>query len=617
MIFGSVCSGIEAASVAWEPLGWRPAFYAEIEKFPSAVLAHHYPETPNLGDIMQHERWSIERSIDILVGGTPCQDFSVAGLRAGLAGDRGELSLEFGRIAARLRPRWIIWENVPGVLSNNGGQDFATILGLFSGKIVSVPAGGWKNFGIVPGYPNAYGLAWRVLDTQFVRVDGFGRAIPQRRRRLFIVGYSGDWRRSTAVLFEPEGLRRDSPPSRQAGEGVAPTIAARTRGGGGLGTDFDCDGGLIPAVANPLTARMHKGINTTMDEGQTMVAFDSKGTEVQLSVDGSAPTLRAMGAANSGANGGGQLAVVIPKDASITTPNSGRAGIGVRRLTPRECERLQGFPEFLDRVRIEVWHSTDLRQKNAPAENINLRSPKSVLIAEGSASPQSVNHAEQISSTNRPGHVLPVVLNVLIDLERGEVQIHKAGRLIWSANTAAKPSASPLLMPLDDFVRLVALMMQIAVPQTINGREELHQNISSSSPALLGSACVGAYGQEIEELASDAGKFSAAVESCMKSITSPCGQNSQNCGSILRTLNSCVTAAISSFIPSEIRMANSYAVTVETVLGYTAIPWRGKAADACPDGPRYKALGNSMSVNVMRWIGKRIEAVDKILGNTP
>lgn len=214
MNYLSICSGIEAASVAWHPLGWKPVGFSEIEKFPCAVLAARYPDVPNFGDMTKHDDWKINDTVDIIVGGTPCQDFSIAGLRAGLDGDRGNLSLEFGRIAAKLRPRWLLWENVPVVLSSNAGQDFATILGLFSGQVVDVPDGGWSNFGIIPGYRNAYGLAYRVLDAQYCRVDGFGRAVPQRRRRLFIVGYIGDWRRAAAVLFEPEGLRRDSPPRR-------------------------------------------------------------------------------------------------------------------------------------------------------------------------------------------------------------------------------------------------------------------------------------------------------------------------------------------------------------------------------------------------------------------
>ena len=196
MRFLSVCSGIEAASVAWGPLGWRAWAFAEIEAFPSAVLAHHYPNTPNLGDMTAFKDWP-DATVDLLCGGTPCQSFSAAGLRAGLDDPRGQLMLTFGAIAARYRPRWLVWENVPGVLSSNGGRDFGSFLGLL-GHL-------------------GYGFAYRVLDAQY-----FGLA--QRRKRVFVVGHLGDWRRAAAVLFEPESLRRDSPPSRKARQSVTGTI---------------------------------------------------------------------------------------------------------------------------------------------------------------------------------------------------------------------------------------------------------------------------------------------------------------------------------------------------------------------------------------------------------
>lgn len=184
--FGSVCSGIEAASCAWHPLGWKTEFVSEIEPFPSAVLAHHYPTVPNLGDMTKFKEWP-DAAIDLLVGGTPCQSFSVAGLRKGLADPRGNLMLTYLAIAERYAPRWLVWENVPGVLSSNGGRDFGTFLG------------GLAELG--------YGFAYRVLDAQF-----FG--IPQRRRRVFVVGHLGDWRRAAAVLFERESLSGLPPKAR-------------------------------------------------------------------------------------------------------------------------------------------------------------------------------------------------------------------------------------------------------------------------------------------------------------------------------------------------------------------------------------------------------------------
>jgi len=187
----SVCSGIEAASCAWKGLGWNPVAFSEIEAFPCAVLKHHFPETPNWGDMTKWRDWPRE-TVDLLVGGTPCQSFSTAGLRKGLDDVRGQLAFGFSQIARYTRPRWVVWENVPGVLSSGGGRDF----GSFVQSLVEL----------------GYGCTWRVLDAQH-----FG--VPQRRRRVFLVGYLGDWRNSAAVLFESESLRRN--PKKGGGKGRA------------------------------------------------------------------------------------------------------------------------------------------------------------------------------------------------------------------------------------------------------------------------------------------------------------------------------------------------------------------------------------------------------------
>jgi DNA (cytosine-5)-methyltransferase 1 len=214
MNYVSVCSGIEAATVAWEPLGWRPLLFAEVAKFPSRVLAHHYPGVQNVGDFTQIR--STATPCDLLVGGTPCQAFSVAGLRGGLSDARGNLALEFSRLADRLRPRWVLWENVPGVLSSNGGRDFGSILGALAEL--------------------GYGWAYRILDAQFI-------GVPQRRRRVFVVGYLGDWRRAAAVLFERTSLRRDTPKSRKAGSEIAGDVE---RGAGsGFGRDLERHGAFV------------------------------------------------------------------------------------------------------------------------------------------------------------------------------------------------------------------------------------------------------------------------------------------------------------------------------------------------------------------------------------
>ena len=372
MRYGSVCSGIEAATVAWEPLGWRPSFFSEIDKFPRAVLAAHYPKVPLHGDFTTIRAGEYD-PIDVLVGGTPCQSFSVAGLRGGLADDRGNLALEYLRLAQRLRPKWLVWENVPGVLSSAGGRDFGSILG------------GLVELG--------YGFAYRVLDAQF-----FG--VPQRRRRVFVVGYLGDWRRAAAVLFERHSLSGHPAPRREAGQRAAPTISSRPTGGGGLGTDFDLDGGLIelPEVAWALLARDAKGSDSSTKEGHLIpVAF--KPAHYTRGKDG-APSF-VFPPLSADADKGDQEAVIayaIQERAVSENLENGPQGKGyqpdaaytlearnkvqaiaftqnqrneirelavagavaaepgmkqqtyvhtsaVRRLTPRECERLQGFPD--------------------------------------------------------------------------------------------------------------------------------------------------------------------------------------------------------------------------------------------------------------------------------
>ena len=318
--YGSVCSGIEAASVAWHPLGWRASFLSEIEAFPRAVLAHHYPETPLHGDFTTIRAGEYE-PIDLLVGGTPCQSFSVAGLRGGLDDDRGNLALEYLRLADRLRPRWLVWENVPGVLSSNGGRDFGAILG------------GMVELG--------YGVAYRVLDAQF-----FG--VAQRRRRVFVVGYAGDWRRATAVLFERHSLSGHPAPRREARKDLARSAML-----GALDGEFNPTGDL----SGPITT------GAAHTNRSSVVAFDT--TQVTSAANYSNPQpgdachplasgahAPAIAFALRGRDGGAMPEVEGDGDriGALRAASGGSsrdyvASSAVRRLTPRECERLQGFPD--------------------------------------------------------------------------------------------------------------------------------------------------------------------------------------------------------------------------------------------------------------------------------
>ena len=341
MIYGSVCSGIEAATVAWDPLWWEPAFFSEIEKFPSQLLARQYGSNmpsepictngvPNLGDMNNYEQWP-EYAIDLLVGGTPCQDFSIAGLRKGLAGERSSLVLTFAEIARKYRPRWIVWENVPGVLSSGGGQDFSRILGLFTGRRVEKPRNGWKNAGYTVGYKNAYSVAWRVLDAQYTRVDGFPRAVPQRRRRVFLVGYFGTNKYPAAVLFDLESLRGNSAPCRETRASIATGIAGST------GTSGEEQTAVTAPVASTLNANYgtkYGQDNQHVDAGCPLFVCE-RGTEADKAI--AFDCLSGGKTANSVGNIPGALHGV--GRAAIATKSQ------VRRLMPIECERLMGFPD--------------------------------------------------------------------------------------------------------------------------------------------------------------------------------------------------------------------------------------------------------------------------------
>jgi len=322
MRYGSLCSGIEAATQAWHPLGWEPAFFSEIEKFPSAVLAHHYPNVPNLGDMTKFKDWP-DHAIDLLVGGTPCQSFSVAGLRGGLADPRGNLMLTFGAVAKKYQPRWLVWENVPGVLSSNGGRDFGTFLGMLAEL--------------------GYGFAYRVLDAQHVRTRRHARAVPQRRRRVFVVGYLGDWRPAAAVLFDRESLSGNSAPRREAGEGVAGTIGARTCRS--VGTQDAANEHLIASTGDVAHCLNAGGMGRIDYESETMVAHTLRGEGHDAGEDGSGRGTPLVPVA-FGIDGASHT---IRSEASKADKPDSTTYVAiqwaVRRLMPVECERLQGFPD--------------------------------------------------------------------------------------------------------------------------------------------------------------------------------------------------------------------------------------------------------------------------------
>ncbi|MCT6899865.1 MAG: DNA cytosine methyltransferase [Bifidobacterium sp.] len=335
MRYVSVFSGIEAASVAWEPLGWEPVAFSEIEPFPSAVLAARYPRVPNLGDITKID-WSKHddcRTANLLVGGSPCQSFSIAGARTGLDGASG-LMWEYVRAVRELRPHWIVWENVPGALSSSHGEDFGCLLKALDEL--------------------GYGLAWRVLDAQY-----FG--VAQRRRRLFVVGSLGNTR-CCDVLFEPDCLRWDHPTGREKRQALARQAQRGVGGaddGGGCLTPWDTQSRRIyrPDGAWPtMDTRARSG-----GDGRAVAFLPNAGHKAGSIAVGEelSPTLKtdhnpavcvpATLQIRGGKAGGGKGALVQEDmSATLTAAQTQTLFPGdgtVRHLTPTECERLQGFPD--------------------------------------------------------------------------------------------------------------------------------------------------------------------------------------------------------------------------------------------------------------------------------
>ena len=475
MKYASVCSGVEAASLAWMPLGWEAVWFSEIEPFPCAVLKERFPDVQNLGDMTKIEGEKYRGTVDLLVGGTPCQGFSVAGKQGGLNDPRSALCLAYCRLLETMRPRWFVWENVPGVFSTNGGADFWAFLR----KIDEI----------------GYSCAWRVLDAQYVRVDGFPRAVPQRRRRVFVVGHLGaDWRYPASVLFEPGCLPGNTPPRRIKGAGVARSLTASTGGTSGKEQQHT----FISGDGRPLNAICRAGdmanSETGVEVGTTLLARQYKSPPfVCAGFSGGqgekaggigyreevSPTIRA---SESGSN---QVPDILCQYGDI-------AGALTARHDSSACA---------DRGMSIVYenHAQDSRVKPC-----------------GECSPQ-IN-----AKAGTGGGNLPILQEIHRERETHTLAFR------W----AASPSQG-LPIGIDYCHTMMA---------NKNGEPAVYTNSINTVRRLLPVEC-------------------------------------------------------------------------ERLMGFpdnwTRISWRGKPAEDCPDSPRYKACGNSMCVNIMRWIGMRIENVER------
>ena len=331
MTYLSVCSGIEAVSVAWKPLGFKPVGFAEIEKFPCELLKQKYPAVKNYGDITQYEKWNAGQ-FDILVGGTPCQSFSIAGKRGGTADERGALMYAYLGIVETYRPRWVIWENVPGVLSSNSGYDFASFLA------------GLEECG--------YGWAYRVLDAQY-----FG--VPQRRRRVFVIGHIDNRTDLAAeVLFEPQGVCGNIAAGSETQKETTGNVGESAKYTVYLAHPSASRYTEADNTIDTVTARYGTGGgNTPLVLKRCILASEKETTGTLLAQCG-----KHLWQNNQEAFSGdffvvnGRQNPVISKNRAVTLDTDGRTNTVcytekintqccIRCLTPLECERLQDFPD--------------------------------------------------------------------------------------------------------------------------------------------------------------------------------------------------------------------------------------------------------------------------------
>ncbi|MDV5862037.1 DNA cytosine methyltransferase [Pseudomonas mendocina] len=551
--YGSVCSGIEAATVAWHPLGWRAEWFAEIEPFPSAVLAYRWPEVSNLGDMTKLARQVLAGTItapEVLVGGTPCQAFSVAGMRAGLDDPRGQLTIKYVELAdavdhvrtARGEPECVIvWENVPGVLSDKGNA-FGCFLGALVGESDALqPSGGkWTDAGCVYGPKRT--AAWRVLDAQY-----FGLA--QRRRRVFVVASARDGFDPAAVLFESEGVRRDTAPRRGEGQDVA--------GRAPFGPALQCGCGYVYSCS--------LGAYGCPDcEGE-----EGPGAEVLAGVP-----------AFGGENQGGSLFQAGALNAhglrnDFATETFCVAPVGTLRATDGGSDVDHAMAGHLLGV------AGTLQANGKAAGSATQQDAESgLLVVHGTQDPD-------------------VLTEITHPLGRNSGQENAVFAI---QNATRGKDQNGLGIAADSPMYTLDQASQHAVFAIQDGA--MREN-PSSGPQGLGVQSDLAYTLEARAAMSKVQAVSVSLRGREGGATAELGDDLAGC---LRASSgggdkphALTQSAVRRLTPVECERLQGFPDD------HTLIPWRGKPTDECPDGPRYKAIGNSKAVPVVRWIGRRIK----------
>lgn len=545
MRYASVCSGVEAASLAWMPLGWEPVWFSEIEPFPCEVLKQRFPGVQNLGDMTKIDGEKYRGTVDLLVGGTPCHGFSVAGKQGGLGDPRSALCLSYCRILKDMRPRWFVWENVPGVFSTNRGEDFKAFLCAID--------------------EIGYSVAWRVLDAQYVRVDGYPRAVPQRRRRVFVVGYLGEWRYPASVLFEPGCLFRDSPPRREAGTGIARSVTASTGGASGKEQQHT----FVGAGGKPLNA-------ICMAHGQSNAEI-SEAVSPALTCDHEAPIAFCWAA----------------------SPTQGLS-VGVDYCHTLMANK-NGEPAVCQYGKIAGTLVARHDSSPCPDRGMNvIASAENVIGRQAGNGGNGIGAQEDLAYTQNATGVMGVAYNVK---EEGEFQDGNAAKINAGKvllllrkeigkDTFRKWASGRLIRISEKEILQSNLHVKGFRQKTCQGQSAMDdstlpcEEITSENALLyLWSDFQSRYSSYRRELAQ---QFLDELDVCLQKLSL---ETPQKFKPIVRRL-----------LPIE----------TERLMGFpdnwTRIRWRGKPAEECPDSPRYKACGNSMCVNVMRWIGMRIES---------
>jgi len=543
MKYLSICSGIEAASAAWHHMGWKPAGFAEIEPFPAAVLAHHFPDVHNFGDMTKFKEWNIEQ-IDLLVGGTPCQAFSVAGLRGGLSDARGNLTLTFVEMADHFNPEWIVWENVPGVLSSQDNAFGCFLAGLVGASEPLIPDGRWDNAGVVSGPKRT--AAWRVLDAQY-----FG--VAQRRRRVFVcaVRGAGNWAAARAFFPIGESVYRDSPPRREAREGVAGAAKA--------GLDVSCIGTLTAGFGK--LGAPEVDAYTAIPASKIYERHDQDGRVKEITV---APTQHAK------QDNGCDLPIVLQPitfGAQISAPQT---DVNLVQTLQAKNPMAVALPAYT--FRSDAMREGTAKTPSADAEGrVRLRDP-------------GMGMYEEVAPTIDCGAAHGVAQPI-------HYRKSRRAQSTEDHETWVEDEATNTLNCFD--VGDVRAVDVVAQPVAFHNRQDPDVSGDISHPIGAqdnGMGVMQAMAFEPGSIARNAGP--AGESPLVPTLRRAMGDNQPAVRLAMQ---------VRRLTPTECERLQGFPD------GWTNIPWRGKPE--APDGPRYKALGNSMAVPCMRWIGERIQLV--------